>query len=80
MFKKTGLMNGVQLASIFIIIIPMIFRSLGVQPSTFSISLGLVVLVSYQIKYLQMAISLKLEYRMVLHFIETPNPNFPFFS
>jgi len=39
-------MSGMQSESAIIIIIPMIFKSLGVQWSTFLISLELVVLVS----------------------------------
>lgn len=50
-----------QPASTYIIIIPMIFGSLGVQRSIFPTDLELVVFVSQQIHYLQMILSLKLE-------------------
>jgi len=59
MFKKSGSMNGMQPVSTFIIIISMIFGSLGVQRSIFSIDLELVVFISHQIHYLQMIMSLK---------------------
>jgi len=45
MFKKNDLMSGMQPTSMFIIIIPMIFESLWVQRSFFSIDLELVVFV-----------------------------------
>jgi len=61
MFEKNGSMSGMQPASTFIIIIPMIFGSLGVQQSIFSIDLELVVFVSQQIHYLQTILYLKLE-------------------
>jgi len=59
MFKKNGSMNCMLLALTIIIIIPMTFGSLGVQRSTFLIGLELVTLVSQQIQYLQMTLSLK---------------------
>jgi len=59
MFEKNGSMSGMQSALVFIIIIPMIFGSHGVQEYTFLIDLELVVLASQQIHYLQMTLSLK---------------------
>jgi len=59
MFKKNGLMSGMQPALTIIIIIPMLFGSLRVQRSIFLISLELVVLVSHQIQSLQVTPSLK---------------------
>jgi len=52
-------MSGIQPASTFIIIIPMIFGSLGVQRSFFLTNLELVVFGSQLIHYLQMILSLK---------------------
>ena len=59
MSKKNGSMSGLQPVSTIIIITPMIFGSPGVQQSTFPIGLELVVLVSQQIQYFQMILSLK---------------------
>ena len=59
MFEKNGSTSGMQPASTFIIIIPMIFGSLGVQRFIFPTNLELVVLVSQQIYYRQMTLSLK---------------------
>ena len=52
-------MSGTQPALTIIIIISMIFGSLGVQRSTFLISLELAVLVSQPIPYVQMTLLLK---------------------
>ena len=73
-------MSGMQPALTFIIIIPMIFWSLRVQQSTFSIGLELVVFVFQQIHYLQMIMSLKPGNTddTLLH--RNPHPKFPFFS
>jgi len=54
-------MNGMQPTLTFIIMIPMIFGSHGVQQSTFPIGLELVVFVPQQIHYLQMTLSIKPE-------------------
>ena len=61
MFEKNGSMSGMQPTSTFIIIISIIFGSLGVQRYIFLIDLELVVFVSQQIHYLQMILSLKPE-------------------
>ena len=61
MFKKNGSMCGMQPASTFIIIIPMIFGSLGVQRYFLATDMELVVFVSQQIDYLQMILFLKSE-------------------
>jgi len=52
-------MSGMQHASTIIIIIPMIFGSLWVQQSNFSINLEKVMLVSRPIQSLQLTSSLK---------------------
>ena len=59
MFEKNGSMSDMQPTLTFIIIIPKIFGSLGMRRSIFPTDMGLVVLVSQQIHYLQMTMSLK---------------------
>jgi len=61
MLEKIGSKSGMQPASTFIIIIPMIFESLGVQRSIFSTNLELAAFVSQPIHYLPMILSLKPE-------------------
>ena len=70
-----------QSASTFIIIIPMIFGSLGTQRSIFLADLKSVAFVSQPIQYLLEIMSSKPgKYKMVLYFLEVSDPNFPFFS
>jgi len=61
MLERNGSKSGMQPASTFIIIIRMIFGSLGVQRSIFSTDLELVALVSHPIHYLPMILSIKTE-------------------
>ena len=79
MLERNGSKSDMQPAPTFIIIIPMIFGSLGVQRSFFPTNLELVVFVSHQIQYLQMITSLKpenIEWYFTSHKFQIQNSHF----